>query len=133
MLKIRVLVDKKENKKMLKFSGLAENYPEINKDFTFQIMHDGVKVFIELGKVYNIKNYGDLLLLQTELGVAEVWILEEKTAPLAKVLPFTKDRAALLVKGGKLTAAKHKSRPYNHLKSQDNIIQLKKLGNVPKV
>lgn len=104
MLKVCVRFDKVSDEKTLKLNGYAEKYPEVGKEFSFYVLKKKDRIIIELGNVYNIKSYGDMLLVQTDLVVAEVWIISGEAENNAEILPFVKDRNTLFLKDGKITS-----------------------------
>lgn len=104
MLKVRIRIDLMEQPKALKLNGFAAEYPEKGKEFSMFIMKGKTKVYVDLGKVFNINTYGDMLLIQTDSVVAEVWILGGEREGGAEILPFIKDRNTLFLKGGVITS-----------------------------
>lgn len=107
MLRVRVRFNKIEEKKTIRIDGFAEEYPEVGKKFSFFTRTHGAKCIIDLGTVYNIKSYGDMLLVQFEFLVAEVWLLGgELEQQGAEIYPFLKSRNSLFLKGGKLQGLK---------------------------
>lgn len=103
MLRVLVRFDKRDEPKTIKLEGHAEQYPELNKDFFVYVMVQTNKIEIDLGRVFNIKTYNDMLLVQTDQVVAEVWLLGGECEKLAEVLSFIADRNTLFFKGNKIS------------------------------
>lgn len=107
MLKVIVRFDKITENKSIKLQGFSDQYPEEGKVYSITVQKEKDRIIVDLGKVYNIKSYGDMLLIQTDLVVAEVWILGgEVEVEYADILPFVPNDHTLFLKNGKLTALK---------------------------
>ncbi len=107
MLNVRVRFDKKEEAKTMRVDGEAESFPEVGKEFSFFVPAGKNRFEVQLGRVINLKSFGDMTLVQTDLIVAEVWFLGgELEIKASEVLPFVRDNKTLFLKGGKLTTLK---------------------------
>jgi hypothetical protein len=126
MLKVRVRFDKVSDTKTLKLDGYAEKYPEVGKEFSFYVPRQKDKIFVDLGKVYNTKSYGDMLLVQTDLVVAEVWILSGEVENNAEIIPLTRNNKSLLIKGNKITTLRKRPLVKGSLSRLKNLLALMK-------
>ncbi len=77
MIKVRVRFDLAKTFKTQRIEGVALRYPEIGRDWAVSTPCGPDFVQIDFGTVLNIKPFKDMFLIQTELIVAEVWILED--------------------------------------------------------
>lgn len=95
MLNVRVRIDLEDSEKTLRLDGNAETYPQIDTEWSFCVTHVNAKrpIKIDLGRILDIQPYGDMLLVRTDLIVAEVWILDSG-GDSAKVLRFDPFRPA---------------------------------------
>ena len=88
MYRVKVRFDKADEAKALVVEGWANNIPVVGKDFSIFLFKEDHRIFIDLGKVFNIKYHGDIIIVQTDLIVAEVWINRNKEGSFAEVIPL---------------------------------------------
>lgn len=120
MLKVRVKFDAADSAKTMSLEGFAKDFPKVGHLFSIEVKQKSLTIQVDFGKVFNIKSYGDMLLVQTELIVAEVWIISGEREPTAEVFPFSTNPKALYLKGGKITALRRgasKAKSLTNLKS----------------
>jgi hypothetical protein len=76
MLKVKVRIDKVDAPQALHIEGEAHAYPVVGVEWEVFVYSPAGPYFqVKLGTVLNIKVYGDMLLVRTDLTVAEVWVI----------------------------------------------------------
>lgn len=130
MLKVTVRFDKKDEKKTLRLEGYASDYPQVGKDYSFFIPKDNDRIVVDLGKVINIEPFGDMLLVQTESIVAEIWIIAGESEAGADVLPFVRKPDSLVASNGVVRAARKGASRGAMLRFKALVRRLKS-GNAP--
>lgn len=83
MLKVELKYDLFDGGEVVFLKGHLQTLPEVGKVLTIQTFKNLTKVFIEFGRIYNMRAHGDGFLIQTEWVVSELRILHT-----SKVLPF---------------------------------------------
>jgi hypothetical protein len=106
MYKVRIRFDKVEEPKAIRIEGYTRHYPEEGVDFSIYLFKEDAKIFIDLGRIIHIKHCGDMLLVQTEYMVAEVWILENRDNDLVNIISI--NPRSLLKVGGKIIGGRSK-------------------------
>lgn len=75
MLEVAVRIDMMtEVARSIRMDGFAIYPPVVGEVFNFLVFKHGHCIEVSLGQVFNMNCYGDILLIQTDLTVAEVQI-----------------------------------------------------------
>jgi len=74
MLDVVVRVDKKREPATIVLRGWLDEFPRFRRTLVLNVIKGPHRIQIDLGQVFNMTWHGDILLVQTDLLVAEVVI-----------------------------------------------------------